>query len=151
MPPSPSGNSGFTLLETLVVLAIAVVALVVGLNSFPRPGSRQILERSAFEIASVMRRAQLAALRTGQRSEFTFELDAKRYWFAADQKHDLESGIVVTMLNARDNRSASPLGRIRFLPSGQCTGATITLAREVYSIEVTADWLTGAIGVRWRE
>lgn len=128
----------------LIVLAIAALSVGVAVYSFPKRGNRATLEQAALEIAAVMRAAKFEALRTNGEAIFWFDLADRAYGGSAG-RHALAPDIAVTMLGARGETALGKLGHVRFLASGQCTGATITLALGESSIAVTADWLTGAV------
>jgi prepilin-type N-terminal cleavage/methylation domain-containing protein len=58
-------ESGFTLLETVCVLAIIAMLAAVALPAFPRGTSRTALEAYALKTAALLKGDRLAAIRTG--------------------------------------------------------------------------------------
>ena len=141
-------DSGFTLLESLIVLAIASVCLAVAIQAFPKRNDRRDVEQMAMELAAVMRGAQISALQSQQEMIFNFDLQKRQFWSRPSHVHSIDPKIDVTMSRARQIDSDLGLGQVRFLPSGQNTGATIQLRKASHTAEITTDWLTGTISIR---
>lgn len=140
-------SAGFTLLEALIVLAIATASVAFAVQVLPKVSERRELEQSAIEFAAVLRGAQLSALQTQRQAVFNFDLKKRRFWSEPDRIYELDPEIDATMTSARSSQAVE-LGQVRFLPNGQNTGAMIRLKKGKYVVEVTADWLTGDVQVR---
>ena len=141
-------NAGFTLLELLIAVTIAMTSLVVVVQLSPSSkNSRRELEQTAIELASVMRGAQLAAAKSQSVSNFSFDLSKHQYWVKPARIHTLDPSTLIVVKSARFGTTESALRQIRFMPNGQNSGATIQLKKDNNTAEIAADWLTGAITV----
>lgn len=146
--PTCNQEAGFTLLEVLIVMAIAVASLAVAMEVVSIKNPRRELVQSAVEVAAVMRGAQLAAAQSQRGSIFNFDLKKRQFWSTPDRIHDLDTEIDATMVSVRDPQNTAALAQVRFLSTGQNTGTTIQLKKDNHVVEITADWLTGDIHVR---
>jgi general secretion pathway protein H len=118
-------DSGFTLLEMLVV--IAVMGLIMGLVVTFGPAKNHWLETkgAAQSVAGAMAQARGAAITSGQPA--AFRLPALPPWL--------------------DVSVAATNGAIIFEPDGSSTGGTVVLDDSGRRIDITADWLTARITV----
>jgi general secretion pathway protein H len=116
-------DSGFTLLEMLVV--IAVMGLALGLLAYAGPPHDRWLQTQAAarQITSAMRLDRGQAIATGRTVVFT--LPALPSWLAVTAQ--------------------TPPGGLLFQPDGSSTGGQITLAEGARQIAINVDWLTGRI------
>lgn len=146
-------SSGFTLLETLVV--IVIMAMMVGaISILYRSSSGSVLLRStAQQIASSIRDTRVAALQSGRDKRVRIDLARRRFDFSSGIRSlQLEPGLAVRVTAAQgESRSQSEAG-IRFFANGSSSGGTITLGFEnqestsstdIYQIQV--NWLTGRV------
>ena len=149
--------AGFTLLELLVVLAIAglLLTLVPPAVSAVVPGVK--LKVAARELAVTFRDARSQAIHRNTTVNMTFELEPARYEIANGTPHHFPDGIQIAFLDTNatmSTRSSSSLDirpakkyRLRFYPDGSSSGAAIRLAnRDTYYI-VDVSWLMGRVTV----
>jgi general secretion pathway protein H len=81
MSGSVRGESGFTLIEMLVVLVIiGIVVTMIGVNLAPDP--RQALETEAQRLALLLQQARDEAMTSGTRIAFSAEKQEYRFWQA---------------------------------------------------------------------
>jgi general secretion pathway protein H len=149
--------AGFTLLELLVVLAIAglLLALVPPAVSAVVPGAK--LKVAARELAVTLRDARNQAIRRNTTVDITFALEPARYEIANDTSHLFPEGIQIAILdnNATTSTQSSPSldfrpgekYRLRLYPDGSSSGAAVRVAnRDTYYI-VDIGWLMGRVTV----
>jgi general secretion pathway protein H len=142
------GESGFTLLETVCVLAIIAMLVAIALPAFPRGTSRSKLEAYAVETATLLKADRNAAIRRGVAVATDIGSVSRTIRSGA-------SGRVVQLpqdvgLNAilasQCDRHAAGMA-IEFLPSGMSCGGTIFLSRLGTTLEVRVTWLTGGVEI----
>jgi general secretion pathway protein H len=139
---------GFTLLELVVVLALAtaLIALVPPLISAAIPGVE--LKSSARRVAAGMRLAREEAIRTGRDIAFTLDLEGRSYQVDGPfRRVTLPAGLDIKMTAAESEMEEGRGGAVRFFPDGSSTGGRVILARNDTGWQVGVQWLTGRIQV----
>jgi general secretion pathway protein H len=139
-------DSGFTLLEMLVVLVI--LGLMVGLvvTRGPPRSAALDLRAAAAEMAQALRGARARAIATNRRVDF--RLDVAGHVFAVDggTARALPASLALSMTAA----SGETVGRteaIAFAPDGSSTGGRIDVAEGARIMRVEVDWLTGRVRI----
>ena len=142
-----NGQRGFTLVELLVVLVIAALALSLVGTSISRNVSGAEMRNAARKVAASLRYTRTQAILT--KSEQVFVVDTeKRTFQAADRPtEELPEGMNVELNTARSELTSETAGGIRFYPDGGSTGGNVRLEANgrVYQVNVT--WLTGEASV----
>jgi general secretion pathway protein H len=150
-----SSHSGFTLLELLVVLAIAglLMSIVPSMISGAVPGVK--LRMESRELAVVLRQSRNRAIARGDTIDVIIDLDSPGYIVENREPHELPAGINVNARKTlalesgtpRSSNGQIPLGkfRLRFYADGSSSGAVITLRRKTLAYTVTVDWLFGSV------
>jgi general secretion pathway protein H len=149
--------AGFTLLELLVVLAIAglLLALVPPAVSAVVPGAK--LKVAARELAVTFRDARNQAIHRNTTVDMTFELEPARYEIADGTPHLFSDGIQIAILDNNATMSTQSFPsldirpgekyRLRFYPDGSSSGAAVKVAnRDTYYV-VGVGWLMGRVTV----
>lgn len=138
-------EAGFTMIETMVVLAIMAMAfaiapaIVSGLS-----GSR--LRAAADELAAELRGARGQALRRNAPVELTLDLTKRGYSLSGSNRfRPLPE--VVDGVDVAPAALVQPggLARVRFLPDGTADQVRISLRHGSTSKVVAVDWLTGRV------
>lgn len=141
--PSPAG---FTLLELLVVLAIAALLLAATppLISSAIPGIE--LKASARRVTAGLRLAREEAIRSGRDVAFTLDLEAKTFKVDGPfRETKLPKGLKLKLEAAETEMLNDQTGAVRFYPDGSSTGGRIVLALEDRGYQVGVQWLTGHV------
>jgi general secretion pathway protein H len=153
--PISRGEAGFTLLEMIVVLAIAglMIGLAVGTGSPISAATRVSI--AAREISGALRAARLQAITADRPVAVTFDLTDHRYRIGAGDWRSISSEIAVRLLTTRDEvvRSAGGGGdriggRVRFNPDGSSTGGRVTLSGGGRTVWLGIDWISGRVAQR---
>ena len=138
-------QSGFTLLEMVVVLmimaAVSLLAAAAVTNGFA--GTR--LRSDAQEIAAQLRYTRAQAIATGRPQQFFID-PAAHAWRAPntrDGKVSKQFGIVFT--GAREVQPTQGVGSIMFFPDGASTGGRVQLNAKTAAWNVDVAWLTGEV------
>ncbi len=149
--------AGFTLLELLVVLALAglLMSLVPGLISAAVPGAKLRIESR--DLAVSLRDSRNRAVASGEKLDVTINFDPPQYIVAKHKLHALPAGITIAARKELELRSDYSLGQlernhedrfmVRFYPDGSSSGAVITLRRDSLAYTVTVDWLLGSVSM----
>ncbi len=158
MPPVRSGRQvrephrrgpGFTLVELLVVLAIAALVLtaVPPLISAALPGVE--LKSAARRTAASLRLARETAVRSGSDAALVVDIEAHTLTLGGRQLLSIPAAVVLRLNAATREMLDDQRGAIRFFPDGSSTGGVITLARATAQGEagyqIGVNWLTGRV------
>jgi general secretion pathway protein H len=139
-------QDGFTLLETVCVMAIIAMLAAVLLPLLPRATSRPRLEAYAMETAALLNRDRTAAMRT--RVPVSTQVDGRAIRSGSSPRivripDDVSIDAVLPQLcNDTPTRHA-----ISFFATGMSCGGTITLSRLGAGYEVRVNWVTGGIEI----
>jgi general secretion pathway protein H len=141
-------QSGMTLLEVLVSLAIVGMMLVVAVPfvDAKRPGFS--VNTEARRIAADLRKAQSDAVRNNRQVDFT--LDVRSGVFGHDRYERLSDavpGMAVSLFTTLDQKLDNGAGTIRFFPDGGSTGGGVKLSAGAKQVQILVDWLTGRVSV----
>lgn len=139
---------GFTLLELLVVLALAtlLIALVPPLISAALPGVE--LKSSARKVAAGLRLAREEAIRNGLDVALTIDLEDHSYQVEGPfRRVALPKGVELSLVVAETEMGNDQRGAIRFFPDGGSTGGRIILAHGGSGWQIGAQWLTGRVEI----
>jgi general secretion pathway protein H len=143
-----SAESGFTLLETVCVLAIVAMLAAIALAAFPRHTSHARLEAYALEAAALLKSDRAAAIRRGARvaTELSAEAKTIRSGVSGRVLQVPDDVAFKAVLAAQcDRRAAGTM--IWFFPSGMSCGGTVSLSRLGATFEVRVAWLTGGVEI----
>lgn len=145
-PPPSALSPGFTLLELLVVLAIAALLLAVTppLITSALPGVE--LKASARRVVAGLRLAREEAIRSG--GDIAFTLDVEERTFEVDggfRNGKLSADLDLKLEAAETEMLNERQGAVRFFPDGSSTGGRVILAHDDRGFQVGIQWLTGRI------
>lgn len=148
--PSRRRNA-FTLLETLVVLAIVAMAATVSTVLLTQQRDQLSAKAASRDILALIREARETALRTRGQARFLMDTDQRLYWLESnsdgdDAKRALPDSVGLELFVAESERDGG-VGGLRFFPDGSSTGGYIELQTGRRSYRIAADWLTGAVSV----
>ncbi len=143
-----SGETGFTLLEIVCVLAIIAMLAAIALPAFPRGTSRARLEALAVATASLLQSDRSAAMRRGVVVSTQIDTLARTIRSGAGAGRvqvppDVAFGAVLA-----ESCDRHPAGStISFFASGLSCGGALSLSRLGATIEVRVAWLTGGVEI----
>jgi general secretion pathway protein H len=141
-------QSGFTLLELMVVLAIAAVMMTVvpPLVSSALPGAQ--LKSASRQLAAGLRSARNRALVS--RKETSLVLDLENHTFQVSgrkRSYPIPESLQIDLLTVETELLGNQRAGIRFFPEGGSTGGRITLSNGKRAFGVDVDWLTGKVRI----
>jgi general secretion pathway protein H len=155
-----SRTAGFTLLELLVVLAIAgmLVALVPAAVSAVVPGTKARV--AAYDFASTLRDARNLAISQSTPVDVVLDLESASYAIADSPPSVLPRGMALVIqersgyvsetrrVARQSNFDREEPVTLRFYPDGSCSGLDVRLGPEDGGGYVVAvDWLFGGASV----
>jgi general secretion pathway protein H len=141
-------SAGFTLLEIVIVLVLAVVIYSLILGVPLRGGKSADLKYAARTLASGLRQAQTTAMATRRDATLTVDLEQKEYQVQGDKEvHKLPDDIDLKLYTAQSEVTGEKKGAIRFYPDGSSTGGRITVSSGERKFLVDVDWLTGRVSI----
>ncbi|MCI0600767.1 MAG: prepilin-type N-terminal cleavage/methylation domain-containing protein [Beijerinckiaceae bacterium] len=141
-------ESGFTLLETVCVVAIVAMLAAIALPEFPRATSRPMLEAYALQTAALLKADRNAAIRRGGVVATEVSLMARTIRSGASGRLvQLPQDVDFRALLANQCGARAAGTAIQFLPSGMSCGGTIFLSRPGTALEVRVTWLTGGVEI----
>lgn len=153
-------TAGFTLLELLVVLAIAgmLVALVPAAVSAVVPGAKA--RTAAYDMASILRDARNLAISQSTPVDVVFDLESASYAIAGSTPTVLPRGMALVIQErsgyvseTRRVARQSSFDReepvtLRFYPDGSSSGLDVRLGPEAGGgYVVSIDWLFGGASI----
>lgn len=145
---SENAESGFTLLELIVVLVLAVLllALVPPLISSAMPGAE--INGAARKIAAGLRYTRSRAVATQQEQALVVDLEQRSFTVPGrKQAVNLPSSLHIKLLTTRADLQNERLGGIRFFPDGSSTGGRVTLKGDGSEYVIDVQWLTGKVTI----
>lgn len=150
-PPVPGyrKDSGFTLIELMVVLVVAALLAGVAVPNMMPAIAAMRMRAAAGDIASALRYVRGQALSHGR--EATFFLDVEKNFYRVSGRHKsygLPSSVKLELFTAEQELGGEAGGNIRFYPDGSATGGRVTLVAGNKKNVVDVNWLTGAIVLR---
>lgn len=149
MPDLSRRRGGFTLVELLVVLAIAtlLVTLVPPLISAALPGVE--LKAAARRTMASLRLARETAIRTGADTALMVNVEERRLELPGFRTVSFPKRVQMRLEAASREMLDDNQGAIRFFPDGSSTGGRIVLARgdpgDQSGYQVGVTWLTGRV------
>jgi general secretion pathway protein H len=143
-----TGESGFTLIEVVCVLAIVALMAAILLPEIPRGTSRARIEAYALEIATVLNTDHNAAIRRGRAIVTEIDAPSRLVSSGATQRtvrvpSDVRfDAALAKRCNQRDVGST-----IIFFASGMSCGGIIALTRLGVGYQVRVNWFTGGVEI----
>jgi general secretion pathway protein H len=148
MNKSLNTSQGFTLIEIIIVLMIAVLGFGVIANNISSGNYGTKLQLIAYEIASALRYAQSQALITQKSTSVDIDLSENSYVVSnQDKKHKFNKEIAVTLEIAEQEYTDNQIARIRFFSDGSSTGGRIKLEWKGVLRQIDVNWITGKVTV----
>jgi general secretion pathway protein H len=138
-------QSGFTLIEMMVVLV--VLGLVLGLLLGRGPMRSPVLETrvAAQQVAQMLRLARSRAIALDRPISVTLERNAHAAMVDGMQAQALPPRVEIAAVGVATEPNPAPVIRIGFSPSGGSSGARIRLSELGFAIFVSVDWLSGRV------
>jgi general secretion pathway protein H len=138
-------QSGFTLIEVMVVMLI--IAIVASLVVTVTPGTgRARLKALTFETAALLRRERLGAIFTGRVRQVSIDSERRALVGDGGDVVLIPGDVALDILGVNELWSGH-VSVVRFAPDGASTGAVLKLSRQEAEYEVRVNWYTGAVAI----
>lgn len=143
--PSGDREAGFTLLETVIVLAIAALVFSVGALSLSSLKKQMTPLSVAGQIAEMMNTARIEARREGAEQSVTIDLKTKTVVReSAERDLIIPADYSLSVVVGRETVTGSKTVQIYFLPDGTSSGGEIVISSpQGVAARVDINWLTG--------
>ncbi len=144
----PGRNSGFTLAELLVVLAILSLMVALAMPVLNRAMPSLALKSTAGEIAVALRQARSQAIGSNREVAVLVDLDGRFLQLGSREPIPVDDRYGLSLFTGAEELVGRGAGRIRFYPDGTSTGGRISLWLEERRFDVTIDWITGDVAIK---
>jgi general secretion pathway protein H len=145
MRQKAQNQSGYTLVEMLVVLALLGLATAMSLPYATSSGRAQKLEATASQLSSLFRQAQTVAYIKNKDVTVTFDRESRKWLVSGGSPQlQLDQSLAVTALTVEGQVSEKEIS-YRFFPAGGSTGGRIILEANKNKVVVDLNWLTGSV------
>ncbi len=139
------GAGGFTLVELVVALAIAVIVLAIVPVSMVKLHEAMQYRSAVRDLLSGLKAARTEAGRLGVPVPLTLDITANRFSVGTQPGVDLPATLRFGLIVA-DRELDGERGSIRFYPDGSSTGGSIVVQRPSGDgVRLRVDWLLGRV------
>ena len=136
---------GFTLLELMVALGVAVIMLATAPFAVVRAYETMQYRATVKEVLAGLKSARLDAMRKGRSVAFVVDLAQRRFGVESRLDHTFPEQLDVRLVLA-DIEIQGSSGGVRFYPDGSSTGGSVELIRPGGAgVRVDVDWLLGRL------
>lgn len=137
------GRAGFTLLETIVVLAL--IALLTGMVSplLRSPSKRLRLESAMQAVCATLRSTRARAIASNVEKAVVIDVVNKTYVSPANVNGKFPADVSIQLNFANTQYFDDNQGSIVFFPDGSSTGGNLILTLEGAQATIDINWLTG--------
>ncbi len=139
---------GFTLIETIVVLAIAGLILTIIPPMLPNVLDNTYAKSATRNLVSNLKHIRSKAI-TNQ-EETTLLLDVEKKQFQVNEKTQtlkLSDKTTLSLITAKSEQLSENKGQIRFFQDGSSTGGQIKLKHNENTLVIDINWLTGKVQI----
>jgi general secretion pathway protein H len=145
---SQKSQSGFTLLEVIIVLLLSLLILGMVMVSFAGLLSSAKLQATVREFSATLRQARDLAKIHGEQQGWTIDLDSREYGIEGRKVKKIPSNLDLKIVDSINGEIRNGQYRLVFEPNGGMAGATFQLSdkKKVFGIEL--DPLLGAVVTR---
>jgi general secretion pathway protein H len=140
------GARGFTLIELVVALAIAALAVALVPPALEKLRDGMHYRDTVRAVVTGLRAARERALTQGAEARYVVDLAGRRFGPDTGPLQPLPAPLQLRLTVAGIEWRADQVGAIRFLPQGGATGGSVDVLRADGSgVRVTVDWLSAAV------
>ena len=147
---SPAGTeSGFTLFELLVVLAILGLTVTLAVPAFQRVMPGLELKAAARSVAATLREAHGLAVSSNREVAVTIDVAGHTMGLGSARPiEQLDPRFALSLYTATDELVSGSAGNIRFYPDGTSTGGRVRVVYGERQYDVLVNWITGIVTIQ---
>lgn len=138
---------GFTLIELVVALALAALAVALVPPALNKLCDGVQYRDTVRSVVTQLRAARQRALLDGTEVRFFVDLAGRRFGLDPQALKPLPDSLQMRVVVAGIEWSDRQVGAIRFLPQGGATGGSVDVLRAdgAGGVRITVDWLSAAV------
>lgn len=146
--PDSGRRAGFTLLELILVMAIATLILGLGVMFFANtmPGAR--LAATGRELSASIRQMKFLAQNRGEDLVLTVDLDTKRYGIEGVKMKAIPSDVSIMAVDPTYGEVRHGKYLISFHSTGGVEGGVLVLTARKKMVRIEMDPVVGSVKVR---
>lgn len=137
-------RGGFTLLESLVVLALLALIASMASQLLRPPSLRLRLETATRNFCATLRASRARAIATNSDATVVVDLYNKTYTSPVGAPGRFPTEALIALDVANTQQLSVQSGAITFFPDGGSTGADMTLRTPDAQANIGVNWLTGS-------
>jgi len=141
-------RTGFTLLELLIVLSLAVLMLMLSAVVFTNTLSSSRLNATAREISASVRHARTLAQIHSERQTVFLDLDAKQYGIGGRTLRSIPHDVNIKVTDPFSGEVYSGKYLIVASPTGTVSGGVIVLWNKKKTVTIQLDPIIGAVVIK---
>jgi len=139
---------GFTLLEIILVVALAAATFTLVPRLFGAGVSGAELKSNVRTVAAAMKLARDAAINTRRDAFVTVNVESRELTASFDTKvHQLNNQLEIKLFTSQADQINAATASFRFYPDGSSNGGRITIVANEREFAIDIDWLTGRVTV----
>ncbi|MEI6737143.1 MAG: GspH/FimT family pseudopilin [Pseudomonadota bacterium] len=141
-------QKGFTLLEIILVIALAALMFTLVPRLFGSGVSGAELKSNVRGLAAAMKMARDVAVNTRRESFVSINVDSREFTTTFDDKvHKLNDKLTLKLFTAQADQIDGQSASFRFYPDGSSNGGRVTVLANEREFAIDIDWLTGRVSV----
>ena len=138
-----SASGGFTLLELMIVLFLAMFMMGMGIIAMMGRLPAAKLDATAREMSAMMRQARMLAKIQGEKQAIVVDLGARSYGIEGKKSRKIPEEIRLEIDDSLTGDADNGIYRLVFSPFGGIDGGTVMLSTGQRSISIKPDPIMG--------
>lgn len=144
-----AGNRGFTLLELLITLVIAVLISAISAAAYSRLSSSAAIKATSQDMIVTLRHARSLAIAGKKEIVFIVDLSQRVYGIEGNYRlRKIDATLDLQLFSARFYNESQTISQIRFAPDGSSSGGEIKVSNGNKVYRVVVEWLTGKVELK---
>ncbi|MGD0884290.1 MAG: prepilin-type N-terminal cleavage/methylation domain-containing protein [Thermodesulfovibrionales bacterium] len=141
-------NSGFTLLEVIVVIFLMTLMLGLSTIFFAKTLSSSKLNATAREMSATIRNAKSFAQIHGEKQIITIDLDAKAYGLEGKTIRRIPRSVAIKVIDPLAGEIETGQCQIIMNAFGGIEGGTVVLSQDKRSVSIETDPVIGSVVIK---